>query len=1058
MSSKDDRSRNVPKFGSFKPKAPVKTESHEESRTEPAKGTEDREPRDLSRHKSRHGDGNRPRHRSHGGSRSERDYERPASREPKFTELVREPKDPVDELFTFDKRGDPLIVRYRGNDRSRVPVYRRLRRGILLGSSGYLTLTQDGPREQFSIQLTREGRSAFRDKHLLAQAGRTKSRLFNGSTHQSSAAVNQDFIALEPPPKRSRRDDEDEDSASDRERQSYRSIEGKAKAGEGSDSASESDSGDGDAEQYYITPAKRRAIELTRIVKERPADIAAWLELISLQDVLFKEDEDNDHVRTRDEIKALAGIKVSMFEKALPHATSPEARERLLVGLMREGSRVWKPDKIARRWVEVTEQNADSFALWKSRMDFELGNIVTFSFDDIKQRFVDRLRFVEGRISENAGGEAGQRQMADEAIYVFLRLTRFLDAAGFLDLAVGAWQALLELHFARATLPDESRESVMSSLGEFWDSEVPRIGETGAMGWKKFVDDGSIGDVPEARLQEPRTPRRTMDVYGAWAATETRQTLNARAPARTTDEETDADPYRVVMFADIEPFLVTFPSHVLGLVRKQLLDAYLLFCHLPPAFGFDSGVLRLATEDPFIYGGSRDFERTVLRPTESVDIATERKRQPPNFRQDGHHIGISPEVLFAGPIWFNYLAGWRELYPDYDEPIERLHVLTTLRQLVRALGFEELAEYHLALEGASDPAGAKKVAKAVLRLYPSNTSLYNAYALIECANSNVETSHKVLQSAIGQGLASGAASQMLRNTWAWIELGATQLTKARGRLCSLDDAADVLPSPALILRARSELIVRRDALLSAGDAANALHYATGLALLAYLSPTDNETSGKEPQSAGQGNITAATATCNAFSAELTSRGLERSSIHEQFLQFAARLIYYHATHGLVDTPSLCPFDALLTAQQAFPTRIHPRAAPPIRRPIPPKHHIPQRFRLGRVQPPHRRPGQGPAPRYRAVRGPRLPQQPRLCYSLRAAGRKRALCPSRIRERRRERGLQGQSVVVAVLHPILRQQQRVEGKGQGGVLQGYCGLSGIQAAVYGGLRYAEEDDG
>lgn len=886
----------MPKFGSFKPKAPVEDESREGPKTEKAQRTEGGERRGLSRHKSRHNDGNRDQHRSG------RYYERPASREPHSTEPLREPKHLVDELFTFDKRGDPLIVRYRGNDRSRVPAYRRIRRGIVLGSIGYLALMQDGPREQFSIQLTREGRSAFHDKNLLAQAGRTESRLFKSSTQQSSSAVNEDFIALEPPRKRMRRDNEDDDSSSDRERHSYRSIEGKAKVREGSDSASESDSGNENAEQNYITPAKRSAIGLTQTVKERPADVAAWLELVSLQDVLFKENEDNDHVRTRDETKALADIKVSMFEKALPHATSPEARERLLVGLMREGSRVWKPDKLARRWVEVTEHNADSFALWKSRMDFEQGNIASFSFDDIKQRFIDRLRFVERKLSGEAGGEAGQRRLADEAIYVLLRLTRFLDEAGFLDLAVGTWQALLELHFARAILPDERREFVMNSLGEFWDSEVPRIGESGALGWKKFVDNGSIGDIPETGHQEPRTPPQTTDVYEAWAATETQQALKARVPARTVDEGTDDDPYRVVMFADIEPFLIAFPSHVLELVRKQLLDAYLLFCHLPPAFGLDSYILQCATSDPFIYGGSRDFEQSLLRPTESVDIAAERKRQPPNFRQDGHNTAISPDVLFAGPGWFNYLAGWRELYPDHDEPIERVYIRTTVRQVVRACSFETLAEYHLAMEWACDPAGAKKAAKAVLRQYPSNARLYNAYALVECANGNLETSYKVLQTAIGQGLASGAAGQELRNTWAWIELDAGQLNKALGRLCSMEDARDVLPTPALILKARSELRVQRDALLSVGDATKALHYAVGLALLAYLSPIEDETNGKEPRSVDQGNVTAAMATCNAFSADLTSRGLAHSLVHERYLQFAARLVYYHATHGSVDTP------------------------------------------------------------------------------------------------------------------------------------------------------------
>lgn len=843
--------------------------------------------------------------------------DRPLSSKPEARETGREAKSVVNDLFTLDKRGDPLIVRYRGNDRSRVPAYRRIRRGVILGSSGFLEIHQDGPQEKFSIRTTREGRSAFRDKNLLAQAGKTKSRFFKHSEAQAPSAVDQDFIALEPPRKRKRGDDEEAGSSSDREEQSYRSIEGKAKPHEDSDSAFESHSDDADAQGYYITPAKRRAIELSRTVKERPDLTEFWFELIGLQDVLFKENEENDHVRTKDETKALADIKVSMLEKALPHATSPADRERLLVCIMREGSKVWKPDKIVKRWADVTEQNQDSFALWLSRMDFELRNISTFSFDDIKERFINRLRFIEAKLMGAVDDETGQRALAQQAIYVFLRLTRFLHEAGFLDVAVGAWQAMLEMLFARSTLPEDTRESVMASFSEFWDSEVPRIGETGATGWRKFVDDGSIGDLPETKLQGSRSWLETRDLYEAWAAAESQQALEARTPAKTVDEGTEDDPYRVVMFADIEPLLAFFPSALIPQVREPLLDAYLLFCHLPPAFNADSSLQQSAIKDAFVHGGSRDFEQVMNRSSLSIDVDTERKRQPPNFRQDGSRIVISPDVLFAGPGWFNYLPSWRELYPNHDEPIERSHILITLRQLVCIFGFEALAEYYLALEWLNDPPGAKKIAKAVLKQYPSKTDLYNAYALIERANGNLETAQKVLQSATRQGLvcntlgtcqsqqaeanfngqSSGATRQMLLNTWAWIELDTTQLTKALTRLCFGDNIGNTATTPALILKTRSDLSTHRDSFISAGSLDNALQYAMSMAVLSYLSPTDGEATGKEPQSTDQGNITAAMAVCNAFSAELTSRGLNQSPVHERFLQFAARLVYYHATHG-----------------------------------------------------------------------------------------------------------------------------------------------------------------
>lgn len=66
-----------------------------------------------------------------------------------------------------------------------------------------------------------------------------------------------------------------------------------------------------------------------------------------------------------------------------------------------------------------------------------------------------------------------------------------------------------------------------------------------------------------------------------------------------------------------------------------------------------------------------------------------------------------------------------------------------------------------------------------------------------------------------------------------------------------------------------------------------------LALLDYLSVG----AGDEPTSSSQGNISAATFRIQAFSNELSSRGLASSPIHERFLQFAARLLYFHTSHG-----------------------------------------------------------------------------------------------------------------------------------------------------------------
>ena len=746
MSSRDEQRRTVPKFGSFKPKAPSKPES--EASPDASRQATTKQPHESRKLR----DQSRIQERTRPSSRLERDSERSRLAERASSKNEQKPAPAAkNDVFTIDKRGDPLILRYGSNDRARVPPYRRFGSGRLLGSGSRFQTHQDGAREEFSIKGYNEGTSAFRDRNIiLAAAARVQPRRIKRLTEQPLPPGTEDFIALAPPRKRKRGADESE--SSDEERRTYRSIEEQAKAHDHSDSDFETDSDGSDRgkEVYYVTPTKRHSIQLSQRVKEKPDDTDAWLELIHLQDELFRENEDDGHVRNKDEAKGLANLKLSMFEKALPHASSATDKERLLIGYMREGSKVWNPQVLGERWVEATDQNRDSFALWRARMDFELTNLATFSYEKIKQLFVDRLRFLAEALERVPEGNA--TDVADQAVYVFLRLTRFLCDSGFVDLAVGAWQGMLELHFARPTLDEDSKSAAMASFADFWESEAPRIGESGAQGWTKFAEEGDgMAEPPETKRHGPRDPPQTRDVCKAWAATERQRALEARMPARIADEEDEGDPYRVVMVSDISPFLFFFPSALLSRIRHLLLDAYLLFCALPPAF-MSGGLIESALDDPFIYGSSHDFKKDISQVSERIDDPGESQRQPPTFKQDGSRMAISPEVLFSGPAWFSYLKSWRELYEDRAEPIERSFILHSLRQLIRVFGVEDLAEYTLALEWLEAPAGSSKVAKAMLRQYPSNTRLYNAYALLEWGNGNSALAQKVLASVISQGL------------------------------------------------------------------------------------------------------------------------------------------------------------------------------------------------------------------------------------------------------------------------------------------------------------------
>ncbi len=917
----------VPKFGSFKPKtAPLPEKEKPESSPKGApRGKEEEADLDRRERKSHRDDGDRkrrhrPRHelqRSRspaeaapvGKTRSKESPDEHGSRVAQETGR--------NELFFFDKKGDPLILRYGTNDRSRVPSYRRFGRGKLMGAARRFEIHQTGPKEEWSLREYRDIGSVFRDRRLMAQLARSSSRRIRRET-DGTPRGDEDFIQLIPSRKRKREEEEEaEGGLLDQNRPDYRSIEGKAKPEDFVDSDSESDDDLEEttaASDRELSTVRSRSIQLSRRVRDHPEETDSWLELIRLQDDLLRESEDDRRVRTQDEIKGLAELKISLFEKALSNAPTALDRERLLLGLMCEGRKVWDEKTRAKRWLQISETEEASFKLWRARLNFELTSLSSFSYEGVRQFLIERMQLVKTKLLTATGDDV--ELLSRQAIYVFLRLTRFLSDSGFSELAVAAWQTLLEMTFSRPDTAGDPK-TMISSFRDFWESEVPRIGEDGARGWAHFADAEDMAEPPDPKENQPAKLPETRDQYKAWATLEESSAGIARIPARTLDEGVENDPYRVVMFSDIEEFLLWLPSSIVPEATSQLQDSFLLFCRLPPAFASDEFV-RLALDDPFITDCREAAEALQKDSTaealaaESIDLSSKR----PLFTAIGSRVAMSADILFSPSAWFHYL----QASPRAEEQIDTAWMLSVTKHLVRVRGFGELAEYYLALEWVNEPASARKVSKALLKQYPSRIRLYNAYALIESANKNVEVSRKVLSSSAGQNLVSipfeyaltwrgsdtnrscvrkssqTSENQLLWNSWAWVELEQGSRSIAMARLCqsvdkTLEENTGV--SPSLLLKARTHFSSTRDFLLSSQDVQNSLHYAESLGLLEYL----NTGAAEETSSSSQGDIAAALRSIEAFSQELTRRSLARTRYQEQLLQFASRLLYHHASHG-----------------------------------------------------------------------------------------------------------------------------------------------------------------
>ena len=97
-------------------------------------------------------------------------------------------------------------------------------------------------------------------------------------------------------------------------------------------------------------------------------------------------------------------------------------------------------------------------------------------------------------------------------------------------------------------------DTQLDTLEEFWESEVPRVGERNAKGWSAWVSSGK----PKATLPSPPTPMdvssTSADPFIRWCHDEAHSDIISRIPARY--ELGVSDPYAAVLLSDIKTLLL----------------------------------------------------------------------------------------------------------------------------------------------------------------------------------------------------------------------------------------------------------------------------------------------------------------------------------------------------------------------------------------------------------------------------------------------------------------------------------------------------------------------
>lgn len=797
----------------------------------------------------------------------------------------------VDEVFEIDKRGDALIRRYGSNDRYKVPAYRRSGGGRLLGSNGFFRVDRNGNREEFYLRGFGGGASELsRDrKSVLAKTGRKGLNVVRVRPDQSQTfSGNEDFLPLKQSNNRQRSHSRPDESQAG-EAPVYRSIHGMSRKHEDSDSdeAFGSDTGSEVDASGIIDPVKLKGIELNARVKDHPQDVDAWIELVEHQDVVRDLQCHKGCSPTPAEIKSYADIKHHMLEKALKYSKNTEQVAMLRLRIMREGSKLWDLRTIGQRWQQLLKEHGKDFEIWKSFVTFEQTNLTVLRYDRVKQLYTSKLRVLEKELIEQPS-ESRVALLCQQLIVVFSRLTQFIAEAGYSELATATWQAALEAHFQRPmSLANVAPEVALSSLQAFWESEAPRIGDDDAKGWAAFESADSGEESLKPKTFDNSGLLNTRDPYKAWAALEEHKSRDSRVPARTMDDGIEDDPFRVVMYSDIEELLFLVPSSMQSVVQEQLIDAFLVFCQMPAVFG-TSATVEFLHQDRIIMGGKTSLVE------ESNEKQQDKERvvvKPPTFNHKYQSVAKSVEVMFPSQRWFQYVNVSCDDIPSGQINLVR----NTLKQLFLSFRSSSLGTYCLSFDSISNNSSSKKLAKILLKQDPSNVDLYIGFARLEFAKGSKDAARNVISAALGLVGLTQEGRLRLCVTSTWLELEDLHFNQALFQLCrSMEDAkAEDNVSPAQVLKLTQFLVGNRDHLLSSRHADVAVLYTEAIALLSYL--TGN--SGKEPTSKTQGDIWLAMTSVSSCAVSLIARGFAKTLALERLLQFSAQLLYYHASHG-----------------------------------------------------------------------------------------------------------------------------------------------------------------
>eukprot|EP00755_Sulcionema_specki_P001118 Sspe_Gene.3205::Locus_1053_Transcript_1_1_Confidence_1.000_Length_3406::g.3205::m.3205 len=247
---------------------------------------------------------------------------------------------------------------------------------------------------------------------------------------------------------------------------------------------------------YEDRVAKRQA-EYLRRTREDPKNLQHWLDYAEFQNKVFMKGT-----------KACFEKKLSIFDRALDHL--PECEE-LWKGMAEAAAAHLAPESVEDVWDSALRRLPGSSSLWLGLIDWKRSVFSDFAvrnFRSLYSKGIRRLLATKHYILEDDDLSEADRKyqlyFIEEGIVRLIAATAALERqCGYIERGIALFQAEIEATVFPPPNLETWREK-MDAFEEFWSSEVPRIGEEGAVGWGEWHEARKRGAVP-------RPPRNAVE-------------------------------------------------------------------------------------------------------------------------------------------------------------------------------------------------------------------------------------------------------------------------------------------------------------------------------------------------------------------------------------------------------------------------------------------------------------------------------------------------------------------------------------------------------------------